>query len=95
MGEMVKHRSPYWARYSCVAVVGLVLACAQIWTRLQAVSIGYALSDARQLIQTLEEEQRTLEAEWSALTASGRLAEQATQRLRLVVPQPGQVLQLP
>lgn len=76
-------------------MIGLTLACVHIWVRLQAVSIGYALSDARQLIQTLEEEQQTLEAEWSALTAPGRLAEQATQRLGLVVPQPGQVWQLP
>lgn len=86
--------SRHWVGYSLAAFVGLGLVCIQIWTRLQVVATGYTLSNARQLIQTLEEDQRTLEAEWSALTASGRLAEHAIQRLGLEVPQPGQVIQL-
>ena len=86
--------SRYWIGYSFVAFVGLGLVCIQIWTRLQVVATGYTLSNARQLVQTLEGDQRALEAEWSGLTASGRLAEHATHRLGLTAPQPGQVMQL-
>ena len=82
-----------WIGCSFVALVGLGLVCIQIWTRLQVVATGYTLSNARQLVQTLERDQRTLEAEWSGLTASGRLAEHATQRLGLTAPQHGQVVQ--
>lgn len=85
----------HWIVYSLIAFVGLGLVCIQIWMRLQIVATGYTLSNARQLIQTLEGDQRTLEAEWSGLTASGRLAEHAIQRLGLEVPQQGQVVQLP
>ncbi len=80
-----------WLGYGFVALLGLGLACAQIWTRLQVVATGYALSNTRHLLQTLEAEQRGLEAEWSRLTASRRLARLARQRLGFTVPQAGQV----
>lgn len=83
-----------WLGYGLVALLGLGLACTQIWTRLQVVTTGYALSNTRHLLQTLEAEQRSLEAEWSRLTASGRLARLARQRLGLIVPQAGQVKQI-
>jgi cell division protein FtsL len=83
-----------WLGYGLVALLGLGLACAQIWTRLQVVATGYALSNTRHLMQTLEAEQRSLEAEWSRLTASGRLGRLARQRLGLGAPQAGQVKQI-
>ena len=86
--------SRYWIGYSLVASIGLGLVCLNLWTRLQVVATGYTLSNVSQLMQTLEGDQRALEAEWSGLTALGRLAEHATQRLGLTVPQPGQVMQL-
>jgi cell division protein FtsL len=72
--------------------VGLALALAQVWTRLQAIAVGYTLSNTRQLVHTLQGERQELEAQWSALTTPGRLSEQATQRLGLGVPQPEQVI---
>jgi cell division protein FtsL len=78
-----------------LALVGLVLALAQVWTRLQIVAVGYALSNTRQLLHTLEGERQALEGEWRARTAPGRLGEQARQRLHLDVPLPEQVIRLP
>ncbi len=86
--------APQWLGYGLVALLGVGLVCAQIWTRLQVVATGYALSNTLHLLQTLEAEQRSLEAEWSRLTASGRLARLAHQRLGLSVPQAGQVRQI-
>ncbi len=90
------HSSPArrWLGHGLVALLGLGLVCAQIWTRLQVVATGYALSDTRHLLQTLEAEQRRLEAEWSRLTASGRLTRLAHQRLGLGLPRAGQVKQV-
>jgi hypothetical protein len=85
----------HWGGYGLLVVGGLGLACVQIWTRLQVVAIGYTLSNTRQLIRTLEEERQTLEAQWSALTVPGHLTDQATQRLGLSAPQPGQVIRVP
>lgn len=82
-----------WKKAVLLAVIGLVLAVAQVWTRLQVVATGYALSDARRLLRTLEGQRQMLEGEWRTKTAPARLAEQATQRLGLTTPQPGQVVQ--
>jgi cell division protein FtsL len=88
-------RSPRWGQYVALAVVGLGLALAQVWVRLQVVAVGYALSNARQLVATLEGERQALEAQWRALTAPARLAELATQRLGLAAPRPEQVVRVP
>jgi hypothetical protein len=88
-------RSGHWGGYAVLAVVGLGLACVQVWTRLQVVAVGYQLSNTRQLIHSLEGEQQALAVEWSALTTPGRLERQATRRLGLGAPQPEQVIRLP
>lgn len=88
-------RAGRWGGYMLLALVGLVLALAQVWTRLQIVAVGYALSNTRQLLHTLEGERQALEGEWRARTAPGRLGEQARQRLHLDVPLPEQVIRLP
>ncbi|TMA61079.1 MAG: hypothetical protein E6J80_01145 [Deltaproteobacteria bacterium] len=84
-----------WKGYTLLALVGLVLALAQVWIRLQVVALGYALSNTRQLVHTLEGERQALEVEWSARIAPSRLADQATRRLGLGAPQPDQVIRLP
>lgn len=86
--------SSHWVRYTVVALIGLFLALAQVWTRLQVVAVGYTLSNTRQLLYTLQGERQELEAQWSALTTPGRLGEQATQRLGLSAPQPEQVMRM-
>ena len=82
----------HWGGYAVLVLVGLLLALAQVWTRLQVVAVGYALSNTRQLVHTLQGERQELEARWSALTTPGRLGEQAAQRLGLGAPQPEQVI---
>ena len=86
--------SSHWVRYTVLALIGLFLALAQVWTRLQVVAVGYTLSNTRQLLYTFQGERQELEAQWSALTTPGRLGEQATQRLGLSAPQPEQVMRM-
>jgi hypothetical protein len=86
--------SSHWVRYTVLALIGLFLALAQVWTRLQVMAVGYTLSNTRQLLYTLRGERQELEAQWSALTTPGRLGEQASQRLGLSAPQPEQVMRM-
>lgn len=86
----------HWRGAMPLALVGLLLlALAQVWTRLQVVAVGYALSNTRQLIHSLEGERQVLEGEWSARIAPGRLADQAARRLGLGTPLPEQVIRMP
>ena len=50
-----------WKKAVLLAVIGLVLAVAQVWTRLQVVATGYALSDTRRLLRTLEGQRQMFE----------------------------------
>jgi cell division protein FtsL len=84
----------HWKSYVLLVVVGLLLVFALVWTRLQVVAVGYALSNTQQLLHTLEGERQALLTEWSARTAPGRLTEQATQRLGLGAPEPEQVVRM-
>lgn len=83
-----------WKKTTLLALLGLILAVAQVWTRLQVVAVGYALSNTRQLLRTLDGQRQMLEGEWRTKTAPIRLAEQATQRLGLSTPQAGQVVRV-
>jgi cell division protein FtsL len=86
--------SSHWVGYTLLVLIGLLLALAQVWTRLQVVAVGYTLSNTRQLVHTLQGERQELEAQWSALTTPGRLEEQATQRLGLSAPRSEQVMRV-
>jgi cell division protein FtsL len=81
-----------WKNVVILAFVGLILACAHVWTRLQVIAVGYTLSNTRQLLRTLEGQRQMLEGEWRTKTSTARLAEQAAKRLQLEVPLPGQVV---
>lgn len=83
-----------WKKTVLLALIGLLLAVAQVWTRLQVVATGYTLSDTRRLLRTLEGQRQMLEGEWRNKTSSARLSEQATQRLGLSAPQSGQVVHM-
>lgn len=76
-------------------LAGLFSTLAHVWTRLQVVETGYALSATRQVVHELEEEYQRLEMEWTALTSPASLAEMAHRRLGLERPLPGQVVVLP
>ena len=84
-----------WGKYGGVVAVGLALILCHIWIRLQVVSVGYALSETRQLIRTLEEEHQALTVEWEAVTTPNRLAQLAANRLGLHTPRPEQTIVLP
>lgn len=83
-----------WKKAAVLAFIGLTLAFAQVWTRLQVMATGYALSDTRKLLRTLEGQRQMLEGEWQTKTSPAQLAEQATQRLGLTAPQSGQVVRV-
>lgn len=87
-------RSPPWAWYGVLALVGLTLALGKVWMRLQVVEVGYKLSNTRQLVHSLEGERQALRMQWSALTAPRRLADQAERRLGLTTPQPEQIVRI-
>jgi hypothetical protein len=65
-----------------------------VWTRLQVVATGYTLANTRQLLRTLEGQRQMLEGEWKARTARALMADQATLRLGLSAPLPGQVVRM-
>jgi len=66
-----------------------------VWIRLTVLRVGYALSDARQVVRKLENEHGTLETQWAALTSPARLEALAGARLGLRRPLPQQVVTLP
>ncbi len=88
-----------WNRRGVAVGLGLALmfalAAAHVWVRLRVVSVGYALSDTRRLISSLEAEQAALRVEWQAATAPGNLSRLADERLGLSFPRPEQVVSLP
>ena len=88
-------RVSHWKGYMLLALVGLLLALSQVWVQLQVVALGYALSNTRQLLHTLEGERQALKVEWNTRIAPSRLAAQATRRLGLSAPQPDQVIRMP
>jgi cell division protein FtsL len=82
-------------RYAVLVVLGLGLALAQVWARLQVVAVGYQLANTQQLVRSLKGERQALEMQWSTLLAPGRLAAQADKRLGMGAPQPDQVVRMP
>lgn len=83
-----------WRWPLVMSTIGLVLMLIHIWTRLQVVSVGYALSDTRHLFDALESERQALAVEWETQTASARLTEKAVHELGLRSPEPEQVIRL-
>lgn len=88
-------RFQLWRRPTIVVAVGLGLALAQVWTRLQVVAVGSQIASTRQLIYSLEGEQQALELQWSTLIAPGRLTSQAEGRLGMGASQPEQIVRMP
>lgn len=75
--------------------VGVAIALAYVWVRLQVTDIGYALSTTHQVIQKLESEGHELTAEVARLDAPDRLESVARVRLGMTHPQRGQEAVLP
>jgi len=79
-----------------LALFGVLIALClfHVWLRLQVTHLGYELSEAQQMRTRLEHEQRQLDVELAMLRDRGRLRELGRQRLGLVEPGKGQVLEL-
>ena len=88
---MTRHVS-YWGRYGLAAFFGLALLVTHVWIRHRVVSVGYALSDTRQLVRTLQEERYALVVEWESVTAPSQLSRLANRRLGLPMPRPDQIV---
>jgi cell division protein FtsL len=75
--------------------LGVTIALAHVWLRLEVTDLGYALSTTHQVIQKLEGEGHELTAEVARLEAADRLEEAARTRLGMAHAQRGQEAVLP
>lgn len=75
--------------------LGVAIALAHVWLRLEVTALGYALSSTHQVIQKLESEGHELTAEVARLDAPDRLEEAARVRLGMVHAQRDQEALLP
>ena len=75
--------------------LGVAIALAHVWLRLEVTDLGYALSTTHQVIQKLESEGHELTAEVARLDAPDRLEEAARARLGMAHAQRGQEAVLP
>jgi cell division protein FtsL len=80
-----------------VIVLGLalvVLCLARVWLHLQVVNVGYELSATRRVVSHLEHRRNELRIELATMRAPERLAELAKERLQMVPPERGQVVEM-
>jgi cell division protein FtsL len=86
-------RSRLARRIALLGAILVLLCLVQVWLRLQVVDVGYQLSAGRTLLQRLDHEQRQLRAELAMLQDAAALADAAGEKLGLVEPQKGQVVE--
>lgn len=79
-----------------VAIVAIVTtaAIAQVWTRLQAIELGYKISQATKTQHRLMEDQQTLRMELAQLKNPERIQKIAIETLGLRPPEPEQIRRL-
>lgn len=80
-----------------VIVLGLmlvVLCLTRVWLHLQVINVGYELTASRQVVTRLEHRRNELRIELATLRAPDRLAELAKERLQMVAPERGQVVEM-
>jgi cell division protein FtsL len=87
-------RRLFLRRVLALGAVLLGLCMLKVWLRLEVVSLGYALSAAREMQLRLEHERQELEVEIATLRDRRRLDEIARRRLGLTDPRRGQVVEL-
>lgn len=74
------------------AFVGLCLVFAFVWERVDVVRVGYQIERLKHDKAILERERDELRVKYSALSASGRIAQIASEKLGMGLPQQGQVI---
>jgi len=80
-----------------VVVLGLllvILCLARVWLHLQVINVGYELSATRRVVSRLEHRKNELRIELATLRAPERLSELASERLQMVPPERGQVVEM-
>jgi cell division protein FtsL len=63
-----------------------------VWGKVDVVRVGYELDDLSKKKIALEQEHDRLQITYSQLTASDRIAKEATMKLNMKQPDPGQVI---
>lgn len=66
-----------------------------VWTRSEHLRLGYAIVAADNRVRSADGEKARLDVEVASLSSPSRIARLASDRLRLHVPDPGQVIELP
>lgn len=71
---------------------GLCLVFLFVWERVDIVRVGYHIERLKRDKVMLERERDQLRVKVSALSAPDRIAKAASEKLGMVLPQPGQVI---
>jgi cell division protein FtsL len=74
---------------------GLSLVFLFVWERVDIVRVGYHIERLKRDKVMLERERDQLRVKFSALSAPDRIAKVASEKLGMVLPQPGQVIIVP
>ncbi|HXV69656.1 MAG TPA: cell division protein FtsL [Nitrospira sp.] len=74
------------------AFVGLCLVFLFVWERVDMVRVGYHIERLKRDKVMLERERDQLRVKFSSLSAPDRIAKAASEKLGMVLPQPGQVI---
>lgn len=84
---------PLRVQVAVVAMLALALA-ARVWVKHECLDLGYSLADEKERTVALDMQRRELELQHSVLVRRESLATAASQRLKLVVPHPKQIIEL-
>jgi len=74
---------------------GLCLVFLFVWERVDIVRVGYHIERLKRDKVMLERERDQFRIKFSALSAPDRIAKVASEKLGMVLPQPGQVIIVP
>ncbi|MGB4069254.1 MAG: cell division protein FtsL [Nitrospira sp.] len=72
--------------------LGLCLVFVFVWERVDMVRIGYQIERLKRDKTVLERQRDELRVKFSTLSASGRIAKLATEKLGMSLPQQGQII---
>ena len=74
-----------------VTILGVVCLL-YVWMRIDILRVGYAVDRLEKKKVDLERQHESLQSRYSQLTSPPRLAQEATKKLGLRIPQPGQIV---
>lgn len=81
-------------RAAVLGAILIALCMAKVWLGSQVTTLGYELSDYREMLSRLEHEHQELDIEMAALRDPRRLDEIARRQLGLTEPRRGQVVEV-